>query len=216
MLTAHEFEADDPGLNEILVAGAKAGIPVNVMASGKLPLLLELALRNPDTQVVIDHVGLVQPFLPPVPPKPFGDLNNVIACAAADNVVIKISGAGTLSHQPFPYSDIWDPLSQVFDAFGLDRCMWGTHWTRAVELLNYEQGVEALEGVGVGRALARRILKNGALPKSEAALQAVVLLNAPGFVRGLMTVARPFFSRRLVEKINFCGAESTHCIALAR
>ena len=29
------------------------------------------------------------------------------------------------------------------DAFGLDRCMWGTDWTRAVALLNYEQGVEA-------------------------------------------------------------------------
>jgi L-fuconolactonase len=31
----------------------------------------------------------------------------------------------------------------VFDAFGLDRCMWGTDWTRAVNLLTYEQGVEA-------------------------------------------------------------------------
>jgi len=29
------------------------------------------------------------------------------------------------------------------DAFGLDRCMWGTDWTRAVALLTYEQGVEA-------------------------------------------------------------------------
>ena len=165
MLTAHEFEADDPGLNEILVAGAKAGIPVNVMASGKLPLLLELALRNPDTQVVIDHVGLVQPFLPPVPPEPFGDLANVIACAAADNVVIKISGAGTLSHQPFPYSDIWDPLSQVFEAFGLDRCMWGTDWTRAVELLNYEQGVEAFRITDTLSESDRSTLMGGSLMK---------------------------------------------------
>jgi L-fuconolactonase len=63
--------------------------------------------------------------------------------AAQDNIVVKITGACTLSHQPFPYNDIWDPLGQIFDAFGLDRCLWGTDWTRAVELLTYQQGVEA-------------------------------------------------------------------------
>jgi L-fuconolactonase len=143
MLTAQEFEADDPGLNRILAAGAKAGIPVNVMCSGKLPLLRELARRNPVTQVVVDHVGLIQPPRPPAPLEPFADLPNVISLAELDNVAIKISGVCTLSHEPFPYPDIWEPLRTVFDAFGIDRCMWGTDWTRAVELLTYEQGVEA-------------------------------------------------------------------------
>ncbi len=105
MLTAQPFEADDPGLNRILAAGAQAGIPVNVMCSGKLPLLRELARRHPDTQVVVDHVGLIQPPEPPAPPEPFADLANVLSLAACDNVSIKISGAGTLSHQPFPYPD---------------------------------------------------------------------------------------------------------------
>jgi len=143
MLTAQPFEADDPGLNRILAAAGQAGIPVNVMCSGKLPLLRELARRNPATQVVVDHVGLVQPPQPPAPPEPFADLANVVSLAACDNVAIKISGACTLSHQPFPYPDIWEPLGKVFDAFGFDRCLWGTDWTRAVKLLNYQQGVEA-------------------------------------------------------------------------
>ena len=143
MLGGQSFEADHPGLNRILAAIAEAGIPVNVMCSGKLPLLRELARRHPDTQMVVDHVGLIQPFEPPVPPEPFGDMANVVSLAAYDNVAIKISGACTLSHQPFPYPDIWEPLGKVFDAFGFDRCMWGTDWTRAVELLTYEQGVEA-------------------------------------------------------------------------
>jgi L-fuconolactonase len=34
-------------------------------------------------------------------------------------------------------------LFRVFDAFTLDRCLWGTDWTRAVKLLTYEQGVGA-------------------------------------------------------------------------
>ncbi len=143
MLTAQEYEADDAGLNRILAAGAKAGVPVNVMCSTKLPLLRELALRNPDTQIVIDHVGIAQPPEPPPPPEPFADLANVLSLAECDNVAIKISGAGTLSHEPFPYSDIWEPLRRIFDAFGFERCMWGTDWTRAVKLLTFEQGVEA-------------------------------------------------------------------------
>ena len=142
MLTAHDYEADHPGLKAIFASCARAGVPVNVMASGKLPLLTELARRNPDTQVIIDHVGLVQPFVPPAPPEPFADLPNVLAAAELDNVAIKISGACTLSHEPFPYPDIWEPLSRVFDAYGLERCLWGTDWTRAVRLLTYEQGVE--------------------------------------------------------------------------
>jgi hypothetical protein len=56
---------------------------------------------------------------------------------------VKISGACTLSHEPFPYNDIWDPLGRIFDAFGFDRCMWGTDWTRAVGMLTYKQGVDA-------------------------------------------------------------------------
>ena len=143
MLAAQPYEADDPGLNSIFAACARAGVPLNVMCAGKLPLMLELARRNPDTQVVVDHVGLAQPFVPPAPPEPFADLANVLSLAECDNVVIKISGACTLSHQPFPYQDIWEPLSQIFAAFGLDRCLWGTDWTRAVRLLTYEQGVEA-------------------------------------------------------------------------
>ena len=65
----------------------------------------------------------------------------VLALAAHPNVIIKISGACTLSHEPYPYNDIWDPVLKIIDAFGIDRCMWGTDWTRATELLTYEQGV---------------------------------------------------------------------------
>ena len=143
MLAYGDYEADHPGLSAIFAACARAGVPVNVMAAGKLPLLTELARRNPDTQVIIDHVGLAQPFVPPPPQDPFADLPNVLAAAEQDNVAIKISGACTLSHEPFPYPDIWESLSRVFDAYGLERCMWGTDWTRAVRLLTYEQGVEA-------------------------------------------------------------------------
>ena len=165
MLAYGEFEADHPGLNRILAAGARAGVPVNVMCSGKLPLLRELAGRHPDTQVVIDHLGLAQPYVPPAPPEPFADLANVLSLAELGNVAIKISGACTLSHKPFPYPDIWAPLGKIFDAFGFDRCMWGTDWTRAVELLTYEQGVEAFRVADRLSDSERSALMGGTLEK---------------------------------------------------
>ena len=138
-----ESQAEDPGLHRMLTACAATSLPVNFLCWGKLPVAGELARRHPQTQVVIDHVGLVQPFEPPPPPQPFADLTSVVSLAECDNVAIKISGACTLSHQPFPYPDIWEPLREIFDAFGFDRCMWGTDWTRSVSLLTYELGVEA-------------------------------------------------------------------------
>ena len=165
MLTAEPYEADDPGINRILDASGQAGVPVNVMGSGELPLLLELARRHPNTQVVIDHVGLVQPQEPPAPPEPFADLTNVLALAECDNVAIKISGACTLSQQPFPYPDIWEPLARVFDAFGFDRCLWGTDWTRALNILTYEQGVESFRVTDSLSDAERSALMGGTLAK---------------------------------------------------
>ena len=165
MLTYGSYEADHPGINRILAACARARIPVNVMCSVQLPLLRELVRRNPDTQFVVDHVGLVQPFEPPAPPEPFADLDNVVALAEHDNVAIKISGACTLSQQPFPYLDIWEPLSKILDAFGFERCMWGTDWTRAVSLLTYEQGVKAFQVTDRLSDSERSALMGGSLTK---------------------------------------------------
>ncbi len=136
-------DAADPGINRVLAAAARHALPVNLMCTGRLEQAGLLAARNPGTRLVIDHLGLPQPHEPPAPAEPFADLPKLLALAAHDNITVKISGACTLSHEPFPYNDLWDPLCRIFDAFGFDRCMWGTDWTRAVALLTYEQGVEA-------------------------------------------------------------------------
>jgi predicted TIM-barrel fold metal-dependent hydrolase len=93
--------------------------------------------------VVLDHLGLPQPFEPPAPPEPFADLPKLLALAPYPNVAVKISGACTLSHAPFPFPDLWDALARIFDAFGLQRCLWGTDWTRAIKVVSYRDGVEA-------------------------------------------------------------------------
>lgn len=137
-----DFNPADPGYETILRAAKRHDFPVNLLAWGNLDAATALVDRYNDVQFVIDHLGLKQPFDPPAPPDPFGELPKVLDLAKRDNAVIKVSGACTLSHAGYPYDDIWDPLARVFDAWGIERCLWGTDWTRAHAVLSYEQGVE--------------------------------------------------------------------------
>ena len=106
-------DAADPGINRVLAAAAKHDLPVNLLCWGRLDQAGQMAARNPDTQLVIDHLGLQQPFAPPAPAQPWADLPKLLALGRRENIAIKITGACTLSHQPFPYNDIWDPLARV-------------------------------------------------------------------------------------------------------
>src|SRR5260370_832644 len=118
------------GCARVLPAAARHSFPVNLLCWGRLDQVGQMAARHPETRLVIDHLGLQQPFEPPAPAAPWTELPKLLGLAAHDNLVVKISGACTLSHQPFPYKDIWDPLGRIFDAFGFDRCMCGTDLTR--------------------------------------------------------------------------------------
>ena len=138
-------DAADPGINRVLAAAARHNIPVNLLCWGRLDQVKQLAARNPDTRIVVDHLGLEQPYEPPPLAQPFGEIEKVLALAQHPNVVIKITGACTLSQKAYPYPDIWDPLARIFDAYGMERCLWGTDWTRAVQVLTYQQGVDAFK-----------------------------------------------------------------------
>ena len=64
---------------------------------------------------------------------------------------------------------------------------------------------------GMSIALDRRLMSEmGAISKLSESLypqllQAIVVLNAPALVRGMLHIAKPFFSKRVLEKVHFCG-----------
>ena len=134
-------DENDPGIERILRAAARYDFPVNMLAWGNLDVGTALVDRHPNTRFIIDHLGILQPRQPPAPAEPWADLPKVLALAKRPNAVIKVSGACTLSKQPYPFNDIWDPLARVFDAWGFERCLWGTDWTRAFAVVNYENAV---------------------------------------------------------------------------
>ena len=68
--------------------------------------------------------------------------------------------------EPYPFPDIWDPLERVFDAWGFERCLWGTDWTRAFAVVNYEQAVEPFRQTDRLSDSERTMLMGGACAKA--------------------------------------------------
>ena len=158
--------ADDPGLDRILRAAVRYDLPVNVLFWGNLDVGTAMIDRHPDTRFIIDHLGILQPRVPPAPPQPWAELPKVLELAKRPNAVIKVSGACTLSQKPFPFPDIWEPLARVFDAWGFERCLWGTDWTRAFAVVNFEQAVEPFIRTDRLSDAERAMLMGGACAKA--------------------------------------------------
>jgi predicted TIM-barrel fold metal-dependent hydrolase len=137
------FRTDVPEVTETVRAAQAADFPVCVYCPNQLSIMAELADHHPDTQFVLDHMGLAQPLVPPTPDDPFTDLPGVLALARYPNVAVKVTATCTLSHGPFPFEDLRAPLSRVFDAFGIERCMWGSDWTRTTAFASYPESVAA-------------------------------------------------------------------------
>jgi L-fuconolactonase len=168
MMTTREadLKAQDAGLDRIAREAARHGFPVNVLFWGNLEAGAALIDRHPNTRFIIDHMAIMQPRTPPAPPEPWADLPKVLALAKRPNALIKVSGACTLSHKPYPFPDIWDPIRRLIDAWGVERCLWGTDWTRAFAVVNYEQAVEPFLKTDRLSASERAMLMGGACAKA--------------------------------------------------
>ena len=156
----------DQGLDRVLREAVRRDFPVNILCWGNLERGAALIDRHPDTRFIIDHLGILQPRTPPAPPQPWADLPKVLDLARRKNAVIKVSGACTLSQKPYPFPDIWDPLGRLFDAWGFERCLWGTDWTRAFAVVNYEQAVEPFRKTDRLSEAERVMLMGGACAKA--------------------------------------------------
>ena len=156
----------DPGLDRILRAAVRNDLPVNLLCWGNLDAGTALIDRHPDALFIIDHLGIMQPRTPPAPREPWADLPKVLALARRRNAVIKVSGACTLSQKPYPFPDIWEPLARIFDAWGFERCLWGTDWTRAFAVVNYEQATKPFLETKRLSASERAMLMGGATAKA--------------------------------------------------
>ena len=83
-------DPDHASASCILRAAADCGLPVNLLCRGLFGQALALAKAHPDTRLVVDDLGLKQPFDPLAPPEPFADLPALLAYAQCENAIVKI------------------------------------------------------------------------------------------------------------------------------
>jgi predicted TIM-barrel fold metal-dependent hydrolase len=120
----------DGKLEALFAACEKYNLPLFCSTHGHATTLEPVAQQHPDLLLIIDHLGLPQP--PPIKrdPDPWQRLPGLVSMAKYPNVAVKFSGATTLSLQPYPHRDVWPHLRQLVDAFGPQRLMWGSDFTR--------------------------------------------------------------------------------------
>ncbi|MBD06995.1 MAG: hypothetical protein CME24_21930 [Gemmatimonadetes bacterium] len=88
------------------------------------------AREFPDLRIVLDHCGYVSPNL--YPPEPTVDA--VVRLADLPNVYTKLSFLGAAIAGGFPCADVHWMVRRVVDAFGAERCVFGTNSPTAQKL----------------------------------------------------------------------------------
>ncbi len=120
-------------------AAEKAGIPLMFLAPGNLPIFAGIAERHPQLALIIDHMGLS------IDIAKANRREEAVAQAAAlarySNVSVKLSSAPTYSSEPYPYRDMTPSIRRLYDAFGPQRCYWGTDMTNSFAKATYRQRI---------------------------------------------------------------------------
>jgi predicted TIM-barrel fold metal-dependent hydrolase len=118
-------------------AAEKAGLPVMWLAAGKGPEFARIAERHPQLNLIIDHMSLT------VDVKKnnmtTSAIDQTVALAKYPNVSCKMSASPGHSSEPYPFRDMNVHLHRVFDAFGPQRCYWGTDMTNSFAKATYRQ-----------------------------------------------------------------------------
>ncbi len=121
----------DGSLDWFWKACEKAGLVVGLLASGaNIKVFGQIAERHPGLKMHIDHIGRGGGRAGKKDAELYADLDDMLALARLPNVGIKLSGAPSTSSHPYPYRNIHDYLKRIIDAYGPERCFWGTDITR--------------------------------------------------------------------------------------
>jgi len=104
-------------------AAERYDVPVMAFAPNSVPKLGEVAERHPGLRMIIDHMGLSSAL--------HGKsleaaVANTIKLSRLPNVAVKVSALPCYVDEPYPFPTLHPLVRRVVDAFGPQRCFWGT------------------------------------------------------------------------------------------
>ena len=108
-------------------AAEKSRLPVMFLAFGNVDKFGPIAQRHPELPLIIDHMGVNTAIAKEG--KMAEKIADAVALARYPNVGVKMSNLVNASLEPYPFRDLNDHLKRLFDAYGPQRCYWGTDLT---------------------------------------------------------------------------------------
>jgi predicted TIM-barrel fold metal-dependent hydrolase len=112
------------GLEPFLARVEALGWFVQVYARADAWEAAALALRAASARVLIDHFG---------DPDPTRGLDQpgfqaVLRLGRETEAIVKLSAPFRASRAPYPHADVEPFVEAILEAFGLERCVWGSDW----------------------------------------------------------------------------------------
>lgn len=132
---------DDPVSTPLWAKAGELGLTVDINASQSEYGAVENRLREfPETKFVLDHCGYVADTLSPE----VNTVAPVVELARYKNAYAKLTFLPSASREAFPFGDVHWMVREVVDAFGPERCMFGSNFPQAMysPQTSYAQTVE--------------------------------------------------------------------------
>jgi predicted TIM-barrel fold metal-dependent hydrolase len=143
---------DQPGMLGVRVTGlgedwfwskaSEYGLPVMVYCPGRSTQLGEIARRYQGARIIVDHLNIA------VRSKEIGAaIDEIEPLSDLENVSVKLSALPCSVDDGYPFPSLATHVRRVINAFGAERCMWGSDLTRLP--CSYSEWVNAMaEGLG--------------------------------------------------------------------
>jgi predicted TIM-barrel fold metal-dependent hydrolase len=130
-------------LDALFAAAQQQGVPVFLYAPDQCEQLDRVALQFPELKLVVDHTALRHGPGRNIDTN-FAQWPQVIALARRPNVWMKVSyfPEAVAEYEPYPFPTAQRRFSELFEAVGPDRMMWGSNFPVVSHLCPYEQALD--------------------------------------------------------------------------
>jgi len=120
-------------------AAEKAGLPVMFLTEGRPATIANIAERHPQLQLIADHMGIGGTTVRDG--RVADAVSQTASLAKYPNVSVKLSAAPNYSAESYPFRDFTPHIKRLFEAFGPQRCHWGSDMTNGFDKASYQQRI---------------------------------------------------------------------------
>jgi predicted TIM-barrel fold metal-dependent hydrolase len=120
-------------------AAERARLPVMLLAPGRTADLAPIAERHPELPLIVDHMGVIPQIVQDG--KLADTIDQTVALAKYPNVSVKLSALVANSTERYPFRDLLPHVERTFNAFGPQRCYFGTDLTNEFNRATYAERI---------------------------------------------------------------------------